>query len=154
MAVTVGVKWLKVLNYLMIFIDLCCYCLTWLCSNKASVNLRVFSSQWLIKVRDSSRFSLLCWTAGRLKCFAQEYLELAGQGCGGALGITVTGGCTTCSWAKSAPADSLLSAACTSRLGKDFFLSAVSGGTFPQKHINSWLSEICIYSESLGIASP
>lgn len=40
------------------------------------------------------------------------------------------------------------------RLGKDFFLPAISGGTFPRTHINSQLSEIRIYSESLGIASP
>lgn len=78
---------------------------------------------------------LFCWAAGRLMQFAQEYSQLAGQGYGG-FGHRSHWWMHHVFWAKSSPADSLLSAARKIKLGKGFFLPTISGATFPQKHIN------------------
>lgn len=82
---------------------------------------------------------------------AQDYSRF-GEGGSGALGLVVTDGCSVCSWAKSNPADSLSSAACKNRLGKDF-LFTISEWACPQKPAVFWLTAMHIYCESLRTSS-
>lgn len=142
MAVAVGVKCLKTLNYLVIFIGWWCCCLTQLCSNKASLFYQSESG-----FQPVGNYTAHIWRVRHLVGLLGGRCGLLKMACGrrsgaqGASGLVVTGGCSSSSPAKSKPADSSPSATGEkNRLGKDFFLLAISEWSHLRDHLGHCVS--------------